>query len=275
MTIMSRIVQIAAMALAVMPCGAKAEPASAWTDGFHSRVRLVSGGYQDGRLLAGIEIRLDPGFKTYWRDPGESGLPPRFEWSGSENVAGIDLRWPAPERSEDAAGVAHGYHDRVVFPVILEPKDAARPVMLAVTIDYGVCKEICIPAHADLALPLSADTAERPALQAWLDRVPRPQPLGAPGALSVLSVEPAVGDKPTLTIAVRAPEGPRPALFVEGPENWYFSTASSPTEGRFLVTIDEKPKDATGDIPLRLTLVAGSHAVESSTRLDASRLSGH
>ena len=80
--------------------------------------RLIAGGQQGGSWLAGIEITLDPGFKTYWRNPGDSGLPPRFDWSGSENVAGVDVRWPAPERHEDAAGVAYVYGDEVVLPVL-------------------------------------------------------------------------------------------------------------------------------------------------------------
>src|SRR5690349_18182355 len=73
-------------------------PASA--QGFHSSARLISGGRQDAALLAGIEITLDPGFKTYWRNPGDSGLPPRFDWSGSENVADVEIRYPAPYRHE-------------------------------------------------------------------------------------------------------------------------------------------------------------------------------
>src|SRR5215212_9386906 len=276
MAIMSRRVQFAAMALLLSAVGgAKAEPASPWTEGFHSRVRLVSGGTQGGHLRAGVEIVLDPGFKTYWRDPGESGLPPRFTWAESENAGDIDLRWPAPERSEDAGGVAHGYHDRVVFPVLVEPKDRSRPTTLALTVDYGVCRDICIPAHADLTLVLTGDEGQRPLVETWLDRVPRPQALGAPEALSVLAVEPAPpGGKPAFTVAVRAPPGIRPALFVEGPENWYFSTAGVPTDGRFLVTVEERPKDAAGEIPLRFTLVAGSHGIETSMRLDPSRWNG-
>jgi DsbC/DsbD-like thiol-disulfide interchange protein len=271
MTIMSRLLSIAAMApLVVMAHGAKSEPASAWVEGFHSRARLVAGGYHQGRLLAGIEITLDPGFKTYWRDPGESGLPPRFEWSGSANAARVELQWPAPERSEDAGGVANGYHDRVIFPILSGPKDPTRPVSLAVQIDYGVCKDICIPAHAELALDLSGQ-GDRPALQPWLDRVPRRRDLGDPAALSVLAVAPVAGDKPAFAVEVRAPEGSSPTLFAEGPDNWYLSTSSAEKDGRFLVTIEEKPKDAAGEIPIRFTLVAGDQAIETIAPVNASR----
>jgi DsbC/DsbD-like thiol-disulfide interchange protein len=271
MSIMSRLLSIIAMALPVLTAqGAKSEPVSPWTEGFHSRARLVAGGYHQGLLLAGVEITLDPGFKTYWRDPGESGLPPRFEWSGSSNAARVEVQWPAPERSEDAGGVANGYHDRVIFPVLSGPKDPTRPVSLAVQIDYGVCKDICIPAHAELTLTLSGQ-GDRPALQPWLDRVPRRQDLADPAALSVVAVEPVAGDKPSFAVQVRAPEGSSPTLFAEGPDNWYLSTSSVLKDGRFLVKVEEKPKDAAGEIPIRFTLVAGERAIETTAPVNASR----
>ena len=102
----SRVVEFAAVAMLLASSGgAVAAQASGWDEGFHSRARLVSGGTDQGRMLAGIEIVLDPGFKTYWRNPGESGLPPRFDWSGQHECAAVELKWPAPHRTEDAAGV--------------------------------------------------------------------------------------------------------------------------------------------------------------------------
>ena len=141
---------------------ASGQPLSAPTSahGFHSQVRLLSGGRQGENWLAGIEIALDPGFKTYWRNPGESGLPPSFDWSQSENVASVEVRWPAPTRHEDAAGVAYVYSQAVILPVVVKPKAGDKPVKLALTVDYGICKDICIPAHADLSLALTEDPAQ-------------------------------------------------------------------------------------------------------------------
>src|SRR5690349_11425297 len=68
-------------------------PVSTSAQGFHSQVRLLSGGKQGEGWLSGIEIKLDQGFKTYWRNPGESGLPPSFDWSASENVEKVEVQW--------------------------------------------------------------------------------------------------------------------------------------------------------------------------------------
>ncbi|MFC1456826.1 protein-disulfide reductase DsbD domain-containing protein [Microvirga arabica] len=243
---------------------------SASTQGFHSRARLIGGGQQGEHWLAGVEITLDPGFKTYWRNPGDSGLPPRFDWSGSENVAGAEIRWPAPKRHVDAAGVAYVYGKQAVIPILVKPKDPAKPVKLVLALDYGVCNDICIPASANLTLDLGGADSERKAIEAALAKVPLPQPLGAQADLSILSIAPQVGDKPAFAVTVRAPAGTKPALFPEGPENWFVS-ASHPADGdRFTVTVEEKPKDASGSVPLRLTLVAGDKAIETEVSLDGS-----
>ena len=111
--------------------------ALAGRQGHHSRARLFSAGTSDGpaNLLAGVQIELDPGFKTYWRNPGESGLPPAFDWAGSENLAKVEVLWPAPTRFEDASGVSYGYLDGVTFPIRVTAEDQRRPVRLALKLD--------------------------------------------------------------------------------------------------------------------------------------------
>lgn len=243
---------------------------SASTQGFHSHARLIGGGEQGEHWLAGVEITLDPGFKTYWRTPGDTGLPPRFDWSGSENVATTEIRWPAPKRHEDAAGVAYVYGKQAVIPILVKPKDPTKPIRLVLALEYGVCNDICIPAHADLTLDLTAAATERRAIEAALAKVPLPQALGAQADLAVLAIAPLTGDKPAFAVTIRAPSGTKPALFPEGAENWFLS-ASHPADGdRFTVTVEEKPKDASGPTPLRLTLVAGDKAIETEVSLDAS-----
>jgi DsbC/DsbD-like thiol-disulfide interchange protein len=241
---------------------------SQWVEGLHSRARLISGGAYEDRLLAGIEMALDPGFKTYWRNPGESGLPPRFDWSGSENVAAIDIRWPAPSRTEDAADIAYVYNQGVVLPVLVKPEDPNKPVRLALSLDYGICKDICIPARASMSATLTREGPQRAALEEALAAVPRPQALGAKGDLSIVAVEPLGGDKPGFRAVVRAPAGHRPVLFAEGPDDWYLSTSPADDANRFTVTVEDKPKDASGPVPVRLTLVAGGQAIEAEVSLD-------
>ena len=271
MTIVSRYAALSLLLL--LPVAAFAQAPSGWAQGFHSRVRLVSGGPEGSGHLAGIEIVLDRGFKTYWRQPGESGLPPRFDWSGSTNAAAVAVLWPAPHRLEDAGGVAYVYVDRVVLPVQVTPSDPKKPVELRLALDYGVCKEICIPARAEIAATLSVSTADAsPADRALvqdlgLARVPRRIPLGGPGPLSVEGVaEAPEGGKPGFLVTVRGPADA--TLFAEGPDDWYVSTSAPTGTGRFRVVIDDKPKDAGGPVTLRLTLAAGSEAIESDLDLD-------
>jgi DsbC/DsbD-like thiol-disulfide interchange protein len=254
----------------ILSFAAAAQPLkpSASTQGFHSRARLIAGGEQGEHWLAGIEITLDQGFKTYWRTPGDSGLPPRFDWSGSENVAGTEIRWPAPKRHEDAAGVAYVYGNKAVLPVLVKAQDPMRPVKLVLALDYGVCKDICIPAHADLSLDLTDAAPERKAVEEALAKVPAPQALGDQTDVSVLSIAPLAQDKPAFSVTIRAPSGAKPALFAEGPENWFLSTSHPDDSNRFTVTVEEKPKDAAGPVPLRLTLVAGDKAIETEVSLD-------
>jgi DsbC/DsbD-like thiol-disulfide interchange protein len=98
----------------------------------------------------GVRIGLEPGWKTYWRLPGETGVAPRFDWSGSQNLKQAEVLYPAPTRFVDPEGETIGFAGEVVFPVVIEPLDASKPVKLRLQIDYGVCKQICIPAKAEL-----------------------------------------------------------------------------------------------------------------------------
>jgi DsbC/DsbD-like thiol-disulfide interchange protein len=238
--------------------------------GLHSRARLISGDRKDAEWLAGIEIALDPGFKTYWRSPGDSGLPPRFDWSGSENVKSVDIRWPAPTRSEDATGVSFVYHDAVLLPVLVEAVDPKKPVKLALHVEYGICKDICIPASADLSRLLGTPPSQHAAIEAVLrTKVPRLQEIGANGEPAILSLDPGAEEVPGFTAHLAAPGGTKPALFAEGPDGCYFSTSQADSENGVAVKLEEKPAGATGPVSLKLTVVAGEKSSESTVRLDA------
>lgn len=268
MTIVLRLVAASVAALVWLPDPGLAEPASPWASGFHSRARLVSGWSDGADHWLGVEILLDPGYKTYWRDPGESGLPPRFDWTGSSNAQAIDLSWPAPTRTEDVGGIAHAYTKAVVFPVRVRADRPDKPVVLQLELEYGVCKEICIPAQAALALEVAkGDGAHRGLVKEALARVPRPQPVGAEGPLAIAGLARLSGEKPSYRVDVRSPEGA--TLFAELPEGWYVSTSTRHPSGHFTVTVDERPKDAAGPVPLRLTLAAEGHrAIETEVSLD-------
>src|SRR5689334_18069750 len=106
-------------------------PVGAATDEWAADASPWDGGKSaDLRLGAGVEIKLAPGWKTYWRYPGDSGVPPRFDFAGSENVKSVEILWPAPHRFSDESGITIGYKNDVIFPLRIVPQDAAKPVLL-------------------------------------------------------------------------------------------------------------------------------------------------
>ncbi|MEQ1712120.1 MAG: protein-disulfide reductase DsbD domain-containing protein [Hyphomicrobium sp.] len=191
-------------------------PVSDWVGGYNSRVRLLAGidSTQSGyRLVAGVEIETKPDWKTYWRNPGDAGVPPAFDWSKSTNVAKATVLYPAPRRLVDKSGVTIGYLGRVMFPVLITPSDPSKPVSLKLAVDYGVCKEICVPAQAELTLDIAAGAAVPlpSGLAAALDSVPRAQGKERPGdpvvksvAIELTSIPPRIVLEVALPVGVEA-----------------------------------------------------------------------
>src|SRR4051812_1976002 len=171
---------------------AHAADASAWDGTQRSAVRLIAGGAVNGSagLRAGIEMRLAPGWKTYWRYPGDSGIPPRFDFSKSRNVKSVTVRWPAPQRLADESGTSIGYKHDLIFPLDVVPEDRSKPVTLSLAIDYGVCEKICMPVDAKAELTISGKPTEHDIRIAAAEaRVPKPAALGQDGALSIRAVK--------------------------------------------------------------------------------------
>ena len=242
--------------------------ASPWAPGEKSQARLLAaGGLDKGRFLAGVEIKLAPNTLTYWKLPGDAGVPPVFSFEGSVNVRAMQALYPAPHRYAEANGEAFGYRDEVLFPLLVTPVDPAKPVSLALKLDYATCEKICIPARAELRLDLAPgakQSAEAPLLRAWLDRTPRP-----PGDPAAPRPSLTPGDKPDAW-HVRF-EGTTPAdLFAEGPDDWFFDTKGA-ADG-FDLILAQKPADApAGPVELVLTMVLGDRAFEARTPLDVGR----
>jgi DsbC/DsbD-like thiol-disulfide interchange protein len=129
--------------------------ASAIVKGSASRARLLSAGPpQAGAYHAAVEITLDPETITYWRQPGEAGSAPAFDFSKSVNVAAVEPSFPAPKHIDEAGTVVAGYDSRVLLPLRVTPRDPNAPVTLNLVLDYASCGKICLPARADLSLEL-------------------------------------------------------------------------------------------------------------------------
>jgi DsbC/DsbD-like thiol-disulfide interchange protein len=146
--------------LASLPAAVALARTSDWVALEQARLRVIDGGVEDGRWLVGVQIDLAPGWKTYWRVPGESGVPPVFDWSASTNLKEARVLFPAPARLHDEGGEAIGYQGEVIFPVAVEASDPARPVELKLELNFAVCQAICIPAQATLAATPAADQTD-------------------------------------------------------------------------------------------------------------------
>jgi DsbC/DsbD-like thiol-disulfide interchange protein len=196
---------------------ARAQDASPWQKGSHAAVRLLAGSRSGPQLLGGVAVQLDPGWKTYWRTSGDSGVPPRFDFSKSDNVEAVTVLWPAPTKFDDGAGgFSLGYHDQVVLPLRIVPKVNDKPVTLRANINYAVCEKICIPVEASTELTFaSVASTEDSVLFAALDTVPKPASVGDPNPLTIRDVKRE--GKSTVLIDVLSPDGRTVNLFVEGP----------------------------------------------------------
>jgi DsbC/DsbD-like thiol-disulfide interchange protein len=266
---------LTAVALALTFGGAAlAADASPWADDKEAAARLIAGARQDGKLNAGVEIKMAPGWHTYWRYPGDSGVPPRFDFSGSTNVAAAEVLYPAPHLFSDETGNSLGYTGDVVFPVQVTPREAGKPAVLRVKLDYAICEKLCVPAEAQLELPLDGAAGGHAArLAAAQARVPKPVAADALG----LSVRRAGnGAKPSVTVDLKPPAGEPLQVFVEGPTPEWALPIPQPIEGapagrqRLRFALDGLPPgtDAKKPVELTFTVIAGAKAYEVTTHLD-------
>ena len=255
---------------------AHAADASAWDGTQRSGVRLIAGARSnDGATVrAGIELRLAPGWKTYWRYPGDSGIPPRFDFAKSRNVKSVTVRWPAPQRLADESGTSIGYKHDVIFPLDVVPEDRGKPVTLSLAIDYGVCEKICVPVDAKAELTITGKPTAQDARIAAADaRVPKPAVLGQDGMPSIRAIK---REGARIVVDVAYPAGESVDLFAEGPTADWALPVPSPVAGapagsqRFTFELDGLPRDTKPDgATLLLTAVAGERAIEVSYRLNS------
>ena len=233
---------------------APAFAASDWSPAAKSRARLVA----DAQGV-GLQIELAPGAITYWRDPGEAGVPPTFDFAGSTNLASAEVDFPAPERIPEPDGsVAFGYRGGVVLPIRLTPADPARPVRLAAKVDYAVCEKICVPARAtgEIAWPGGADAA----LGEARAKVPRRV---AAEALGVVAT--STGPKVWRLCLAAAPR----ELFLEAPQGVWIEPKRETDARCYALTLQQAPDGTKPPFAVRLTVEGAEGALETQAALGA------
>jgi DsbC/DsbD-like thiol-disulfide interchange protein len=258
---------------------ASAADASRWDGGERSAVRLIAGSRApDGTALrAGIAVRLKPGWHTYWRYPGDAGVPPKFDFKGSDNLKSVEVLWPAPQRLPVETLVSIGYERDVTFPLKVVPLDPKKPVVLRLSAEYGVCEKLCEPAGAKAELAVTgSSTSLDGALTAAEAQVPKRIALGAAGPLRITSVKREAGSpRGRVVVEVAAPPGANVDLFAEGPTAAWAFPVPTPIDGappgstRFSFELDGAPAGANYEnIAITLTATADQDAIEVTTRLD-------
>jgi DsbC/DsbD-like thiol-disulfide interchange protein len=261
---------VLALALALAPAPlppAAAQQVTAASDVVSARL-LPGWRTARGTHMAALALTLAPGWKTYWRAPGEAGIPPGFDWSGSRNLGGLALHWPRPEVIAQGAARSLGYHGRLVLPIEVRPADGTGPIELRATVELGVCEDVCVPVTLRLAARLDPPGAADPAIAAAL--ADRPLAAGEAGVTRLsCRIEP-IADGLRLVAEIALPEPRRfaaaAAVETDAPGVWVSGATLAPAPGGLRVSADLVPEDgrpfALDRGGLRLTLVGTAEAVE-------------
>ena len=223
----------------------------------------ILGGWREntGQHTAGLSIRLATGWKTYWRAPGDGGIPPRFNWSGSQNLAAVQIVYPTPIVMDQNGIRAIGYDRDVIFPLIVTAKDRSKPVQLVGEIEIGVCEEICIPITLNVSGLLPAVGSHDPSIARHMKTQP------TTGGEMTCEIEP-IADGLRLRATTRASGNPSQAAVIEGsePDVW-ISQAVLSREGDYLIAEVEMVPPTAKPFALarsavRLTVLGDGQAVE-------------
>lgn len=261
----------AALAACLLPAAAEAAVGAWLPDDGKARVRLVASGIDvSGRLTAALEIQLAPGWKTYWRTPGDAGIPPVLDFSASKNVGKVDVAFPIPDRRDDGYAVTNVYEGTVVLPLSIDLPDPKAAANIALTLEIGVCSDVCVPDRFELALPVEAGAPADADADAVLQLVREDLP-GAPepGVFEVDSVARDGGTAKHARFALTAtvPDAANAKVWVEGATDWYPDVPEyEPGEGgkaTYRFTFDtlgsKTPLDGG---KLRVTILSDGRAIE-------------
>ncbi|WP_298920584.1 protein-disulfide reductase DsbD domain-containing protein [uncultured Roseobacter sp.] len=222
----------------------------------------------DGSRVAAVRLSLEPGWKTYWRTPGDAGIPPQFNWSGSKNMKSVQVAWPTPKVFDQNGLRSIGYADELVIPFTLEPKKTGKPMRVKLVMDIGICADICIPHTVSFDETLRhSGSKPTPAIAAALAQ--RPFSAKEAGvAAATCRMEPTTdGLRIEARVTVPSTGGNEVVIIEPGSGEIWVSEAETQRTGREIVGVSEMIHVNGGTIALdrsaiRLTVLGNNHAVD-------------
>ncbi len=239
-----------------------AASSTAWTESGGGAVRIVTSGLSDenGALRGALEIKLAPGWKTYWRNPGDSGIPPRIDISGPSPVMALDLHFPAPQRISDPYASWAGYTQSVALPIVFHLPGSGLGGTIEGTVSLGICESICIPINAAFSLDAGTDP-DNPQHRKVIEQAFAALPEEAHDGFRVRDIS---RDSERLLFRADLPDNARkPHLFVATPEGLELGIPeiTSRADGAVIFSADILAAPDDGDLTLEYTLVNGDDAV--------------
>jgi len=256
--------------LVVLMCLPASASSSQWHESEGGAVRLITAGTPDarGRLKGALEIRLKPGWKTYWRDPGPSGIPPQLDISRSTNVEDTEIFYPPPERIDDGFSQAAGYASSVSLPITFMLEQPGAPTLIKAEVLLGICQTICVPLQADITL----DPAEAPDELRDLALVTAAYSALPPSPRADFRLQEAKIEGDRLLVEASVPKAARTTdLFVASGGGYLFGQPKqiSREAGKitFSIKLHEKPEDPSPAAGFAYTLTADGESVAGEFQL--------
>lgn len=220
-----------------------------------------------GTHMTALRVRLAPGWKTYWRAPGDGGIPPRFDWAGSSNLKAVQFHWPVPDVFVINGVQSIGYGDELILPMEFTPSDASNAaIAVRGTVELGVCEDICLPMQVELSADLKPGGAQSPEILASLaDQPVTARSMGVAGATCTVN---QIADGLRVTARIEMPDIGTEVAVLELPDKTiWISPSDMARQGRTLTaTADMVPANAAPFLfsrsDLRITVLGDAGAVE-------------
>ncbi|MBK0326451.1 hypothetical protein I5535_04005 [Rhodobacteraceae bacterium F11138] len=232
------------------------------------QVDVLDGGMTPrGTYLSALRLTLADGWKTYWRAPGDAGIPPRFDWRKSRNLKELDYYWPAPHVFDQGDMQSIGYKDQLVLPVEISPSDPGGAIHLRGTVEIGVCSDVCIPTTLSIDHKIDRDAKRNPAIVAALAQRPYDRREGQVRTATCRLSPIEGGMRIEARIAMPSAGGREVAVIEPGNAQIWASQSETSRKGDVLTAASDLIHVKHGSFALdrsavRITVLGHDHAVE-------------